>query len=55
MLHTPGKYNLYVWSKYRTSTETEKEMWDQISKLSWGAVYEVYDSNGEVVPEFIPF
>ena len=51
-----GKYRLYKHATTLVFASNDKdEVWKEIGKLPFGAIYEVRDMDGNVVDEFIPF
>jgi hypothetical protein len=50
-------YDIYSqWgTKFYKTVKTEKEAWDAIGTLPFGEGYSVFDSEGNICSEFIPF
>ena len=55
---TKGKYEVCIqdWKGHRTMwCDTIPEVWDAINNREFGGLYQVYDQNGEMVDEFVPY
>lgn len=50
-----GNFNIYINGSFKGSTTTSEEAWSIIGDYPFGVSFEVRDSNGETLEEFLVF
>lgn len=49
------EYHVYINSKWVCSSLNEEEAWNVIESYPFGSLHAVYNNQGEVREEFIPY
>ena len=51
----PAPYKVYIGSRPPQIANTYEEVWEIIGNSTFGSTHMVYDANGQIVEEFVPF